>query len=277
MDRKATITEDQLPKLIELIQSLPAILAGRVSDRYGIASGFRARIGHAIFSLIGPNFENLGAGLTGADGDQWPPLTKEYLAYRRRFGPTEKSELRQAAGLSPGAHNGIGGKRGLLTGDQLKLWKKTFAHFYAKFVMSTSDKQAKSHAAAIAWQVVKEAGGKTMLEVFGNRKVQMLVDSGRMAGSLQPGDLHERGPDADYQKPGGKGGPDQLFDDTARYLIILGTNVEYANYHHNAKSIKRRRRLWPRTFPQNWWRQILGATLSGLQEIVDNYKKDNYT
>lgn len=254
-DQTVVVTRDQKPALTDLIRRLPAMLAGRVPDEGGVASGFRARIGWQIFSLVFPNFNELGRGLPGADGDKWPPLSPEYLAYSR--GP---ASTRHAGGLAPG------GKDGFLTPDQLKLWKRTFADRYAFYIMREPDSKAKAHAAAVAWIVVKAAGGKTKLKEFGSRQAgvdyQMLVDRGVLRQSLQPGQVSENGPAADYQAE-----REQIYRDETTQMVV-GTKVPYAAAHHAAKSAKRRRRLWPERFPSDWWRQILGQAVGGLSRIA---------
>lgn len=255
-DETTITTRDQKPALAELVRNLPAMLAGRVPDAYGVAAGFRARIGWAIFSLVAPNFNDLSRGLPGADGAKWPPLSPEYLAYGR--GPKSS---RKGGGLAPG------GKDGMLTAEELKLWRRTYADRLAFFIMREPDGKAKSHAAAIAWQVVKAAGGKTKLHELGENKqpgvdYQILVDRGTLRQSLQPGQLYDRGPTAEYSTE-----PEQIYRDEQTQMVV-GTRAAHAADHHAAKSPRRRRRLWPETFPADWWRQILGHAVGGLSRIT---------
>jgi len=265
MDVTVTTTSDQKPALRKLVRDLPGMLSGRVQDVYGIAMGFRSRIGYAILSLVAPNFDQLGRGFTGADGEKWPPLSKAYLAYGRRFGPGEVKELKAAHGLGKAHRYAPGDKKGLLTKEQLKHWRRIYADRLAWYTMRLSDAKAKEVAARIAWSIIKKAGGKTKLEVYGNRQVQILVDTGRLRASIQPGIVFEAGPGGTYQKTHGKGGVDQVFEHTAD-SITVGTNVKYAEYHHEAKT-RPLRRLWPKEFPSSWWQQILGVAIQGLQRI----------
>ncbi len=267
-----TTTTDQTPALRELVFNLPAILSGRLPDVQGIATGFRTRIGFAILNLIVPNFDNLGRGQSGDDGDKWKPLSRAYLAYNRRFGPTEKSDLKKQAGLSKQHRLAPGDNKGLLTKDQLKLWRKTYSDRLAWYIMRESDAKAKSHAAAVAWIVVKKAGGKTMLDVYGNRTVQILVDTGRGRGSLTPGQMTEQGPTAFYAKPAGKGGGEQVFDTSNPSQVVTGTNVGYMGAHHRGNRRLPKRRLWPEQFPHGWWDSILGTAISGLVRIAEVFQ-----
>lgn len=272
MDTHFTVSSDQQPQLMQVLRSLPGILTGRVPDPYGIGEGFRARIGHAALGLILENFERLGRGEPGADGTKWPPLTKEYLAYQRRFGPNEKRDLMKGASLSGRVHkHGPGETKGLLTQSQLQLWRKTFADRFAWYVMSEPDAAAKAHAAAIAWIVVKKAGAKTKLEVFGNRTVQILVDTGYLRGSLTPGTITEQGPNAIYSPPAIFGGLEQVFESQQPYQIVVGTNVKYAKHHHGNDG-NGYRPLWPVSFPDDWWNQILGVSITGLQRINEIFR-----
>ena len=266
------MTKDQYPAIVGLIRRLPAILSGRIPDENGISQGFRSRIAHTIYSLIAPNFEDLGRGLQGADGDIWHPLSPEYLAYGRRFGTTEKADLKKKAGLGRQHQSGgATGTKGLLTTEQAKLWRQTYAHALARFNLREGENNAKAHAAAVAWTVVKKHGGKTKLEVFGHRQVQILVDTGQLRNSILPGVLYENGPDATYGKPSGNGGSNQIFDNLPTRLIV-GSHDKKANWHHNAKSPRRKRRLWPDGFPSDWWKQILGTAVSGLVQIQQLFR-----
>lgn len=273
MYSEAITTSDNKPVLRALVRNLPGMLSGRIQDEEGISEGFKLRIGFKILELVKLNFDELSRGFAGADGDVWPPLSKEYLAYGRRFGQGEMASLKKEAGLGRAHRHGPGESKGLLTAQQLKEWRQLYARYLSKFMLrGHTEQEAKSHAAAVAWTIMKERGAKTKLEVFGNRKVQILVDTGRGRGSLTPGSLYENGPKAKYEKPGGKGGSEQRFD-IETDCIVVGTNVKYMSYHHNAKNKKRRRRLWPEKFPADWWQQILGIAISGLARIGELYNK----
>lgn len=268
---RVTVSSDQKPELVSLLRHLPAILSGQVSDEYGIGAGFKARLGYALLSLILPNFNNLGRGQTGADGDKWAPLDPAYLAYGRRFGPGEKAELRRGAELGRAHTRGPGSTKGLLTPEQLKLWRKTYSMHLARLWMHLGEDKAKSAAAGIAWNTVKKAGARTKLDVFGRRTVQILVDKGLLRGSLTPGTLVENGLGASYQKPSTNGGNNQIFETKETGKLIVGSNDKKASYHHNGKG-RRKRRLWPDKFPSDWWRQILGAAVSGLAQIGNAFR-----
>ncbi len=260
------------PVLQTLVRQLPAMIAGRVDDPQGIAEGFHLRIGFKLLELIKFNFDELGRGMMGADGTRWPPLTRAYLAYSRRFGTGEAAALRRQEGVTKGQHYGPGNSKGMLSFSELKEWRRIFARYVAIYMHRGNNlEEAKSHAAAVAWMIMKEKGAKTKLAVFGGRTVQMLVDTGRGRGSLTPGMIQESGPRATYSKPGGNGGSEQHFDNQPDQIVV-GTNVKYMGYHHNAKSATRRRRLWPEHLPSEWWQGILNIAISGLVRIGELYQ-----
>lgn len=120
-------------------------------------------------------------GGTGDDGISWKPLSKSYLAYGRRFGKGEQAALKAAAGLGKGNRFAPGNNKGLLTAAQLKRWRK----LYASALMWLDDEPGSSaRAAAYAWSTLKKEGAKTKLDVYGNRKVEMLRDTGNLLASL---------------------------------------------------------------------------------------------
>lgn len=255
MEVTHTVTEDKRPAIERLIRSLPAMLAGRVRDEHGIAAGMRARVGYTFFSLVMPNFNTLGRGQAGADGDSWAPLSPAYLAYKR---PITGRRPPRAGGLAPGGHDGF------LTPELLRLWRRTYAECLAFYIFRESEESAKAHSAAIAWITVKRAGAKTKLKEFGSRVAgvdyQTLVDVGTLRSSLMPGELHEDKTSAAYRSR-----KEQRFEEDGS-RVVVGTLVPYAKYHHHGKG-RRRRRLWPERFPADWWQQINNQIVSGLVRI----------
>lgn len=267
----ATITRSQKPELVALVRSLPAMLAGKIEDKFHIVKGFKLRVGYTLLSQILPNFQALGRGFVGVDGTKWPKLSKAYLAYGRRFGPREKTTLKAAYGLGKQNRFGPGSTIGLLTPEQMRLWRQTFSQRLRWYLSKMDEKEAKAKAAAVAWIVVKRAGGKTKLEVFGNREVQILKDNGQLEASLEPGFLTNLGVSAYYYSKGNKGSENQVFDMDDPRLIVVGTNDKKAVFHHFAKK-RPLRRLWPRQIPDFWWKKILEAAISGLVHIDELFK-----
>jgi hypothetical protein len=152
------------------------------------ARGFRLRLAVAFLSKVKQAFIVKSRGGTDDAGMTWPPLTREYLAYGRRFGKGEQAALKKAAGLDRKNN-----KRGLLTAAQNKRWKAIYAQSLKWLAAQLPFGEAKAEAGAIAWAKLKSEGAKTKLDVFGSRQVEILRDTGVMFNSLSPGVLSERG------------------------------------------------------------------------------------
>lgn len=208
------------------------MLTGREADDQGVARGVHTAIGFAALTDIQEDYLRKARGGTGEDGVKWPPLSPKTLAYSRRFGKGEKTALKKAAGL--GAHHkyGPGQNKGLLTKEQLKRWKQIFASRLNRLLLSLPPKQAKAQAAQIAWATLKREGAKTMLEVYGNRQVEILRDTGVLFNSLSPGQLGGGATGVTYTPPSSDGGAEQVFALISNGVIV-GTNVEYASAHQN--------------------------------------------
>jgi hypothetical protein len=252
----------------QLANRVALALVGRAPDDFRIARGVFLSIGFAALSTIKQDFIVKSRGGTGEDGVKWPPLSKEYLAYGRgpgekrgsgrRFGKGEKAALKKAAGIGGAAYrHGIGGNRGLLTAEQKKQWQQIFYHRLQRYLLSEPADSAKGHAAAVAWIAMKERGAKTMLEVFGNRKVDILRDTGVLFNSLSPGVLSSPGPNATYAPVA-----NQVFDIQSNGVIV-GTSVPYAIFHQEGKN-KPRPFLPKDKVPEKWEERWLDAGLEAL-------------
>lgn len=235
----------------QLARRLLLVLTGREADRQNIARGVFLTLGFAALNSIKQDFLVKSRGGTGADGVKWPPLTKEYLAYGRRFGTGEKAALKKAAGLGKQHRFGTGGNTGLLTAAQQKTWNKIFGSRLARLSLSMPIRAAKTRAAQIAWAELKRQGAQTKLEVFGNRQVDMLRDTGVLFNSLSPGQLDNPGPNATYSPPSGDGGSDQIFQ-LQSAGVIVGTNVAYASAHQDGKRPFLPKDQVPESWEQDW-------------------------
>jgi hypothetical protein len=241
----------------QIVQGLTSLLTGRTADSLGVARGVFLAIGFAALSDIKADFVRKSRGETGEDGVQWAPLSKEYLAYQRRFGPGEKTALRKAAGITRGQRYGVGGpggnNMGLLTKAQQKRWKAIFARALQRLLLTMPAEAAKARAGQIAWATLKREGAKTLLEVFGNRQVEINRDSGILLNSLSPGELSFD----HYDRPGAEGGEQQVFSAIANGVIV-GTNVPYA------AAVNKRRPFLPERAPQAWlerWAAVASQAL----------------
>lgn len=244
------------------VRLLAAILSGRAPDRFGIARGFMLRLAVAFLQKVKEAFIVKARGGTDDAGISWPKQSKEYLAYGRRFGKGEQAALKAAAGLGKGNRFGPGNTKGLLSAAQLKRWRQVYASNLAWLSAREPAGEAKGHAAAIAWATLKREGAKTKLDVFGNRDVEILRDTGVLFNSLSPGELSGSGADANYSPE-----PNQVVQANPGELIV-GTNVAYAAAHHRGKRVKRP--LWPEAeqIPPSWWSYFMEQAQGGLVQAV---------
>jgi phage gpG-like protein len=245
-----------------LARRVVRMLTGQEPDDSGVARGVFLTLGFAALNSIKQDFIVKSRGGTGVDGVKWAPLTKEYLAYGRRFGRGEQTGLKKTAGLGKEHRFGIGQNKGLLTAAQQKEWQKIFGTRLARLSLSMPLPAAKARAAAIAWATLKRQGAKTKLEVYGNRQVEILRDTGVLFNSLSPGQLDNPGPNATYAKPTGDGGDQQVFQVLGNGVIV-GTNVPYAEAHQEGK--KPRPFLPTGEVPDEWEQNWLDAGLQAVE------------
>lgn len=252
--------------ITRLIRSLPAMMAGRAADHHGIAAGFRARLAFSFLSLVKLNFDILSKGGVGADGKKWLPNTREYLAYTKgRFGPTGRYTK---AGKPRHREN----RRKHLTDKQFRQWNKDYKSSLKELSLRQSPAKARELAVTSAWAKSRATGAKTLLAAYGSQEDTILVDTGDLRNSLQPGELAESGVSASYQKGDSK----QIFKQGPG-IVLVGSKNKTAAFHHNAKKKNHgdgkkgtvQRRLWPEIFPDSWWREITGVAVSGLVQIRD--------
>jgi len=247
----------------EIVDKVRLALTGGGPDEIGIARSAFTVLGFAALSDIKADFVKKARGGVGEDGVKWPPLSPRTLAYSRRFGPGEQTQLKTAAGLGRGhRHAPVG--TGLLDAAQLKRWKKYFSQALAWLATKYPINQAKSIAAGIAWNKIKAEGGKTKLEVYGHRDVEILRDTGVLLNSLSPGELGGNG--ASYAKPKGEGGGDQVFSLLANGVIV-GTTVKYAATHQYGDPKRKipARPFLPARAPQVWLDRWSGAFARALE------------
>ncbi len=202
------------------------------------------RVGMMSLSLIQEAFDIKARGGTDAAGIKWPTLKPETIAYGRRHPGLDKKRARAAAD-----------KRPLLTGGQNRLWCRIFVSRLRWFQRQGMDeKTAKGRAAAIAWKLVKERGGQTILEVYGATKVDILRDTAILRNSFSPA------------LPGGN--PAQVLR-AGLGEVTVGTNVPYAGPHQYGKRVPLRQ-YWPanNVLPPDWRRQLMTALMSGIRPLL---------
>lgn len=245
------------------IQNLVGALTGKPNvEQADAAKQVHTAIGLAALADIKNDFVRKSRGQVGEDGVQWPKLSPKTLAYSRRFGDSEKSDLKKAAGLGRANRYGIGANSGLLTAAQKKRWKMIFATRLARLAATMGIEAAKGRAAQIAWATLKREGAKTKLDVFGNRQVDILRDTGVLLNSLSPGIL--------WTQLGGEYDPPihQIFELT-QSGVIVGTNVPYASAHqHGTDSIPARPFLPVGKAPEVWVRRWIAAGLRAVTVAI---------
>jgi hypothetical protein len=222
-------------------------------------------IGFVALSDIHEDFVTKSRGGTGEDGVRWPPLSPEYLAYHRRFGPGEKAALKRAAGLGKGHSKGVQGKSGLLNSAQQKQWYAVYNRTIAWAAQRFDIAKAHHIAAGHAWNVVKAGGAKTMLEVYGTRQVDILRDTGVLLNSLSPGYFDGE----EYTKPTVEGGDQQIFRPIADGIVI-GTSVPYAGAHQDGKGVPKRPFL-PERVPDSWIQRWANVGIQAVAVALRKY------
>ena len=240
------------------IGNFVALLTGKGPDRSGAARSVFFVMGLSMLSEIQQDFIRKSRGETGEDGVKWPPLSKEYLAYGRRFGKGEQSALKKDAGLGRAHRHGVGGKGGLLTKAQKDRWNQVYARSLAWMAARYGIEEARGMAAGHAWNVIKREGAKTKLEVYGNRQVDMLRDTGILLNSLSPGYLST---DGSYSPPAKEGGDQQILKAISNG-IVLGTAVPYAGRQN------KKRPFLPSDIPKAWQERMEKATRMAIIQAI---------
>lgn len=248
----------------ELAQLMSAMMSDGMSPLRKFADGIKMATAYQFFSLVKQAFIAKSRGGTDESGDSWKPLSPEYLAYSRRFGRGEQAALKKAAGLGRANSQYIGNGQTLLDKKQADLWWATYRRVLSFNVETLPLREAKAIAAGAAWNVVKRAGGKTKLMVYGKRQVEILRDTGVLLNSLSPGVLADRV----YAPPPPSGYGGQVVR-TEPGALIVGTNVRYAGAHHYGKRVPQRR-LWPdgNRLPQRWISLISQRLTNGVIRAV---------
>ena len=229
-------------------------MAGKTPDSTQFARAAQLRFGLEFLAYVKQAFIVKARGGTDEAGISWKPLSKAYLAYGK--GPPS---TRRAGKSSPQ------GKDGFMSPAQLKAWWSDYGRALAWLAVQLPIKEAKGRAAAIAWSKAKARGVKTKLDVFGNRKTEILRDRGILLSSLTPG----------VASGGSYSPPDGQVMRLEPGSITVGTSVPYAAAHHQGLGKMPKRPLWPEPdqIPDKWWATMLATATDGiataLQRILD--------
>lgn len=206
-----------------------------------IANAMMVRAGMAALGRIRQAFIVKARGGVDEAGEKWQPLSPKTIAYsktrQRGIGGRTRTEKKRWPRPSQA-----------LNQRQQNRWWEVYRRQLAIY------KGNKSHAASVAWIVLKREGAQTLLDKYGNRQVEILRDTGLLLNSLSPGAQSN----------------DQVFR-VGHGEVTVGTNRKGAAAHH--KGIPGRlpqRRLWPepRKWPASWWRDIIGQLKQGFTDLV---------
>lgn len=220
--------------LYQKLALLPAVAAGRVEGPGDMARSLWRAVGIEALSVIRESFVAKARGGADEAGITWKPLSAKYVAYQRRHpGLNRKRAYAAKAGRA---------SRPLLSAAQDRLWRAVYARELARLRAKGSSDPSGS-AAALAWALVKRAGGKTILGQYGNAPVEIGRDTGRLLASLSPGH------------------PDSILT-AERGVVTVGTNVTYAKHFHA------KRPLWPERLPQAWQDRLAATFRDGLEGLA---------
>lgn len=205
------------------------------------AHAMLTRCGLAILGRIKQAFIAKSRGGTDEAGDSWKPLSPKTIAYSRTRA-RGRSKRDKARAQFP--------SQALTSKQQARWW----VVYHRQLAIYKGDK---SHAAAVAWLVLKGEGAQTLVDKYGHKKVDILRDTDLLFNSLSPG----------------VSSAEQIFR-VGRGEVIVGTNrVGAAAHHHGAPSRNLpQRRLWPLVsrWPANWWSDIIDQAKQGLLDIATN-------
>lgn len=241
-------------QVVSALRRVPRLVSGRTGAG-GAVQALQVRVGLTVLGLIKEAFLVKAQGGTDAAGERWRPLAPSTIAYNRRHPLlTKKKSWLPVKVVRSGFAPSFA-----LTDKQRERWWELYRRGLARY------KGDQSHAAAVAWHVVKKEGARTLLEMYGDAKVEILRDTGLLFNSLTPG----ADPDTAPRSPPRV--KHQVFRPGSGEVIV-GTNRKWAWTHH--KGVPGRlpqRRLWPDPgkWPAFWWDMILEQARLGLIDIIE--------
>ncbi len=238
-----------------LVLSLPDASAGGRSEAGNLVKQMLIRLGMTLLGRIKRAFIVKAAGGTDESGLRWKPLSPSTIAYKRRH-----------PGLPPPARRASKRPSAALTGEQRQEWwghyRKYLAVYKGDEPKLTDEADGKSHAAAMAWFLMKQKGVQTLLDKYGNVPVQILRDTGLLLNSLSPGVEDPATATAIPRIP------EQVFR-VGRRDVIVGTSRKGAKAHHTGQG-RPKRPLWPepRDWPASWWDELLEQAKLGVVDVL---------
>lgn len=236
-----TIITTKTPRVVnDLIDSLGEVLSGDKPDLHGVKEAFWSAFAHSLATSVHKAFLIKSAHGTDELGQKWPDLDPKTKAYSR-------PEARKGLPL-PGPKS-----RPTLTTEQDKEWRRIYATRLAWLRTQGTEAEAKTHAAAIAWNYVKKELGATTILAFAKDQILLLLQrSGSLEKSLRPGSFSGE----KYNPPDG-----QIFK-IEKSGLTWGSSIEYAS------RVDKKRPLWPKNIDP--W--ITRAINSGIEAVVIRIK-----
>lgn len=206
-----------------------------------IANEVLVRCGLALLGRIRAAFVVKSRGGTDEAGESWQPLSPRTIAYSktRQRGRGGRTRTEKKRGSHPSQ---------ALSAKQQARWWEVYRRQLAIY------RGNRSHAAAVAWLVLKQEGAKTLVDKYGHRQVEILRDTGLLLNSLSPGHV---GGDQVFRVGGGE--------------VVVGTSRKGARGHHEGVPGRLpQRRLWPEpaNWPRAWWDDIRDQVKQGMVDII---------
>jgi len=268
-------TDMNIDSVIDVINAIPLEISGAKPDREGLARDVKSRVAWTMFQHISQAFDDKSRGGADESGLRWKRNSPKYLAYQK--GRARAMRMRSDMRPKTWENGGAGyrtNRRKHLNSTQFRLWKKVYNKNLAILNATGSRWSAtrnKADAANAAWAAMRKAGADSLIKRYGtNNADQILVDTGILRRSLEPGNLASRirGTYSEYKKPTA----DQIFTSRKGWFLI-GTRAKTAAYHHFGTGNYYvggrgaiRRRLWPlmSRWPSRWWDEACSQAADGI-------------
>ena len=208
-----------------VFKNIPRYIDGSLNDTHKIGGVFWTTLTRCMFNKLHYSYKVRSEGGSDDLGNTFEPLKRSTVAQR----PIGRNNLK-GLGLTK-SQSGTAfkdRKRGLLTPEQDKEWRKKYGRTLSQLVRKMSLTKAKKIAAATAWNYVKEElGAQTKLERLGDRDVLIMRVTDRIFNSLEP----TQGSETSYRPR-----RDQIAERVGNKLEI-GTAVEYAKFHDQTRPV----------------------------------------
>lgn len=187
MARNRTITfRGSRDELLRVIRQIPKAMAKPSGDMHprlrNVIKAAKLATGREMWVQIHKAYKVKSKGGTDSLGIKWKDLSPATKAARE---PTTALKRKMASNIRRGGST----SRPTLSPAQDRVWRGIFVSTLKRLVLNTPLREAKAIAARRAWAILKSRGARTKLSIMGNRKVPILVESGKLLGATKPGRL----------------------------------------------------------------------------------------